>query len=97
MALTRPLRVWPSPKTSPYLLRLSYMSSTFVEAILDWKYPVHLTVKDFMELFPMDWSMQEKIILQPELKRKRPSLIACKRKFEPNEFMGNPHAESVGR
>ena len=29
-----------------------------VEAILDGKYPAHLTMKDLMEPFPMDWERQ---------------------------------------
>ena len=39
---------------------------TVVEAILDGKYPAHLTMKDLMEPFPVDWSMQGKIFLQPK-------------------------------
>lgn len=37
---------------------LAYLSPTIVEAILDGKYPAHLTMKDLMEPFPMDWEQQ---------------------------------------
>ena len=40
------------------ILRLAYLSPTIVEAILDGKYPAHLTMKDLMEPFPMDWERQ---------------------------------------
>ena len=55
-----------SPSFVSRILRLAYLSPTIVEAILDGKYPAHLTMKDLMEPFPMDWSMQEKIFLQPK-------------------------------
>ena len=55
-----------SPSFVSRILRLAYLSPTVVEAILDGKYPAHLTMKDLMEPFPMDWSMQEKIFLQPK-------------------------------
>ena len=35
-----------------------YLSPTLVEAILDGKYPAHLTMKDLMEPFPMEWERQ---------------------------------------
>jgi hypothetical protein len=31
---------------------------TIVEAILDGKYPAHLTLKDLMEPFPLEWDRQ---------------------------------------
>ena len=55
-----------SPSFVSRILRLAYLSPTIVEAILDGKYPAHLTMKDLMEPFPVDWSMQEKIFLQPK-------------------------------
>jgi hypothetical protein len=55
-----------SPSFVSRILRLAYLSPTVVEAILDGKYPAHLTMKDLMGPFPMDWSMQEKIFLQPK-------------------------------
>jgi hypothetical protein len=53
-----------SPSFVSRILRLAYLSPTIVEAILDGKYPAQLTMKDLMEPFPMEWSMQEKIFLQ---------------------------------
>lgn len=55
-----------SPSFVSRILRLAYLSPTVIEAILDGKYPAQLTMKDLMEPFPMDWSMQEKIFLQPK-------------------------------
>ena len=37
---------------------VAYLSPTLVEAILDGKYPAHLTMKDLMEPFPMEWERQ---------------------------------------
>ena len=47
-----------SPSFVSRILRLAYLSPTLVEAILDGKYPAHLTMKDLMEPFPMDWELQ---------------------------------------
>ena len=47
-----------SPSFVSRILRLAYLSPTLVEAILDGKYPAHLTMKDLMEPFPMDWERQ---------------------------------------
>ena len=55
-----------SPSFVSRILRLAYLSPTIVEAILDGKYPAHLTMKNLMEPFPVVWSMQEKIFLQPK-------------------------------
>ncbi len=41
------------------VLRLAYLSPTIVEAILDGKYPAHLTLKDLMEPFPLEWDLQK--------------------------------------
>lgn len=55
-----------SPSFVSRILRLAYLSPTVIEAILDGKYPAQITMKDLMEPFPMEWSMQEKIFLQPK-------------------------------
>ena len=47
-----------NPSFVSRILRLAYLSPTLVEAILDGKYPAHLTMKDLMEPFPMDWERQ---------------------------------------
>ncbi len=47
-----------SPSFVSRTLRLAYLSPTLVEAILDGKYPAHLTMKDLMEPFPMEWVRQ---------------------------------------
>lgn len=39
-------------------LRLAYLSPALVEAILDGSYPSHLTMKDLMDPFPMEWELQ---------------------------------------
>jgi hypothetical protein len=44
-----------SPSFVSRILRLAYLSPTVVEAILDGKYPAHLTMKDLMVPFPTDW------------------------------------------
>ena len=52
-----------SPSFVSRILRLAYLSPTIVEAILDGKYPAHLTMKDLMEPFPVEWDAQEKKLL----------------------------------
>ena len=47
-----------SPSFVSRILRLAYLSPTLVEAILDGSYPAHLTMKDLMEPFPMEWERQ---------------------------------------
>ena len=47
-----------NPSFVSRILRLAYLSPTLVEAILDGKYPAHLTMKDLMEPFPMEWVRQ---------------------------------------
>ena len=49
-----------SPSFVSRTLRLAYLSPALVEAILDGKYPAHLTMKDLMEPFPMEWERQAK-------------------------------------
>ena len=45
------------------MLRLAFLSPTVIEKILDGKQPAHLTLKDLMTPFPMDWTRQEQIFL----------------------------------
>lgn len=40
------------------LMRLAYLSPTIVEAILEGRHPAHLTMKDLMAPFPLDWVAQ---------------------------------------
>ncbi len=47
-----------NPSFVSRVLRLAYLSPVLVEAILDGKYPAHLTMKDLMEPFPMEWERQ---------------------------------------
>ena len=47
------------------ILRLAYLSPDIVEAILSGKYPAHITMKDLMEPFPMEWGAQEAHFLKP--------------------------------
>ncbi len=47
-----------NPSFVSRILRLAYLSPALVEAILDGKYPAHLTMKDLMEPFPMEWERQ---------------------------------------
>jgi len=47
-----------SPSFVSPILRLAYLSPTIVEATRVGKYPAQLTMKDLMELFPMDWDRQ---------------------------------------
>ena len=47
-----------SPSFVSRILRLAYLSPALVEAILDGKHPAHLTMKDLMKPFPMEWELQ---------------------------------------
>ncbi len=49
-----------NPSYISRLLRLAYLSPTIVEAILDGRHPAHLTMKDLMAPFPLDWAEQRK-------------------------------------
>ena len=49
-----------NPSYISRLMRLAYLSPTIVEAILDGRHPAHLTMKDLMEPFPLDWKEQER-------------------------------------
>ena len=44
-------------------LRVAYLSPKVVEAILNGRHPPGLTMKDFIEPFPMEWGAQETIFL----------------------------------
>jgi len=41
-------------------------SPAIVEAILDGQFPTHLTMKDLMEPFPMDWAAQREHFFSEE-------------------------------
>ena len=47
-----------SPSFVSRTLRLAYLSPTIGEAILNGQFPAHLTMKDLMEPFPMEWERQ---------------------------------------
>ena len=47
-----------NPSFVSRILRLAYLSPTIVEAILNGQFPAHLTMKDLMEPFPMEWGRQ---------------------------------------
>ena len=48
-----------NPSFVSRILRLAYLSPTLVEAILDGKFPAHLTMKRLIAPFPMEWGRQE--------------------------------------
>ena len=52
-----------NPSYISRLMRLAYLSPTIVEAILEGRHPAHLTMKDLMEPFPLDWAAQERHFL----------------------------------
>ena len=47
-----------NPSFVSRILRLAYLSPVLVEAILDGKYPAHLTMKRLIAPFPMEWGRQ---------------------------------------
>ena len=49
-----------NPSFVSRVLRLAYLSPDLVEAILDGNYPAHLTMKDLLGQFPMEWERQAK-------------------------------------
>ena len=53
-----------NPSFVSRVLRLAYLSPTLLEAILDGKYPAHLTMKDLMAPFPMEWERQAEHFLK---------------------------------
>lgn len=48
-----------SPSYVSRVVRLALLSPTIVEAILDGQQPAHLTMKDLLERFPIEWVAQE--------------------------------------
>lgn len=52
-----------NPSYVSRVTRLAFLSPAITEAILEGKQPAHLTMKDLMEPFPMDWKQQEKKFL----------------------------------
>ena len=49
-----------SPSYISRILRLSYLSPSIVEAILEGRHPAHLTMKDLLLPFPQDWQDQNR-------------------------------------
>ncbi len=47
-----------NPSFVSRILRLAYLSPTIVEAILNGQFPAHLTMKDLIAPFPMEWGRQ---------------------------------------
>jgi len=47
-----------NPSFVSRILRLACLSPTLVEDILDGNYPAHLTMKDLIAPFPMEWGRQ---------------------------------------
>ena len=41
------------------ILRLAHLAPSIVEAIVEGRHPPHLTMKDLMNPFPLDWREQE--------------------------------------
>jgi hypothetical protein len=52
-----------NPSYISRLMRLAYLSPAIVEAILDGRHPAHLTMKDLMHPFPLEWAAQERQFL----------------------------------
>jgi hypothetical protein len=48
------------------ILRLAFLSPRVVQAILDGRQPAHLTMKDLMQPFPLEWREQEVVMLGRE-------------------------------
>jgi hypothetical protein len=49
-----------NPSYVSRVMRLAYLSPTIVDAILAGRQPAHLTMKDLLEPFPVDWREQER-------------------------------------
>lgn len=47
-----------SPSYISRVVRLVFLSPTIVEAIFDGQQPAHLTMKDLLEPFPLEWDWQ---------------------------------------
>ena len=54
-----------SPSYISRILRLSYLSPTIVEAILDGRHPARLTMKDLLVPFPIEWKSQAQYFSWP--------------------------------
>ena len=52
-----------NPSYVSRVLRLAFLSPRIIEAIVAGKHPAHLTMKDLMAPFPVDWTLQERIFL----------------------------------
>lgn len=52
-----------SPSYISRILRLSYLSPTIVQAIVEGRHPAHLTMKDLLVPFPLAWAEQERHFL----------------------------------
>ncbi len=48
-----------NPSYVSRVMRLAFLSPAIVEAILEGKQPAHLTMKDLLRPFPVDWAKQE--------------------------------------
>ena len=70
------------------ILRLAYLSPALVEAILDGKYPAHLTMKDLMEPFPMDWERQREHFFGTDEGTKEGTVFTASK--NPNKTFGGP-------
>ena len=57
-ALLARARAGEVPLSTELLDTPAYLSPTIVEAILNGQFPAHLTMKDLMEPFPMEWERQ---------------------------------------
>lgn len=54
-----------NPSYISRIMRLAYLAPTIVEAILEGRQPAHLTMKDLMAPFPLDWAEQERHFFGP--------------------------------
>ncbi|MBL0144343.1 MAG: hypothetical protein IPP91_20120 [Betaproteobacteria bacterium] len=54
-----------SPSYISRILRLTYLSPTIVQAILDGQHPAHLTMKDLLVPFPLEWKAQAECLSWP--------------------------------
>ena len=52
-----------NPSYVSRLLRLAFLSPQIIETILAGKHPAHLTLKDLLTPFPIDWKIQERMFL----------------------------------
>ena len=53
-----------SPSYVSRVVRLALLSPAIVETILDGRQPAHLTMKELLEPFPLDWEGQAAQLLQ---------------------------------